>query len=71
MLWQLCSKSSKNTYKEVQILTELKLNPCTGTFKDFVLNYCELLTILTFSKVTDQHGAYELSYSKEVNLSEG
>ena len=28
----------KNTYEEVQILTEVKLNPSTGIFKNFVQN---------------------------------
>ena len=32
----------KNTYEEVQILTELKLKPCIGIFKDFVQNYKEV-----------------------------
>ena len=38
MLLQLCSKSLKNTCKEVQMSNKLKLNPCTGVFKDFVEN---------------------------------
>ena len=40
----VCSQSLKNSYEDVQILTELKLNPCTGIFKDFVQN-CKAATL--------------------------